>query len=148
MSDYTHVTLKERAMSATMAATERKYYAVNSNPPREVCYKVYKRQQMERAICSAFVRSCLKAGYTLSVHNGEEFVISNSKSYKAVMAELFSTDEEYIYVRNHAGERIGWVFCVYGNDGYDVFSDYTTGLEALGLMTKANEVSDRLSERP
>src|SRR5437016_5766558 len=56
--------------------------------------EVVKRRKMERAVCSALVKAGLEAGYGIGVYNGEETVIKNSTSYKAIMAELFSVDEE------------------------------------------------------
>jgi hypothetical protein len=45
---------------------------------------------------------------------------------------LMSTDEDYLMVYEPGKkERLGWIHLVYGNDGYDVVSDYTTNLEAL-----------------
>jgi len=124
------------------------YYAINSNPKREVCYSVYKRQHAEYAVISAFVKAALYAGHTLGVFDGEEVVLEHSKSYKKVMAAIMSTDDDYIFVYPvgaTSGPRIGWVRCIYGNDGPDVISDYSVGLEYL--MGKANEVSDRLYSR-
>jgi hypothetical protein len=139
------------------------WYAKNSNPKREVCEKVGKRQAAEWAIVSAFVKTALKAGHTLGVFDGEEVVLKHSSSYKAVMAAIMSTDDDYIFVYPvgaTTGPRIGWVRLIYGNSGWDVISDYTTNLGAeewedgkgvkrpgLNLMWKADEVSDRLSAR-
>lgn len=131
-----------------MVASTKVWYAKNSNPPREVCPKVGKRQAAEWAVVSAFVRTALKAGHTLGVYDGEEVVLKHSSSYKAVMAAIMSTDDDYIFVYPvgaTSGPRMGWVRLIYGNDGPDVISDYTTNLEHL--MAKANEVSDRLYDK-
>ena len=104
---------------------------------------VVRRQRMERAVISALVKAGLEAGYTLGVHDGEEVVLNRSTSYKAVMAAIMSVDEEHIvFYSAETGKRVGWVFLVYGNDGWDVISDYTTNLEAI--MERPNKVSDRL----
>ena len=40
------------------------------------------------------------------------------------------TDDDYLFVyKAGQSERFGWVRFVYGNDGYDVISDYTINLE-------------------
>src|SRR5205085_154139 len=81
--------------------------------------EVVKRRKMERAICSALVKAGLEADYGIGVYNGEETVIKNSTSYKAIMAELFSVDEETLLFWKD-GKKAGHVFLVYGNDGWDV----------------------------
>jgi hypothetical protein len=150
----------------TTTRQPRKWYAINSNPPREVCPKVGRRQKAEYAVISAFVKSALAhGGLTLGVFDGEEHVVKYSDSYKAIMGAIMSVDDEYIMVyekpanygpASKSGKRIGWVRLVYGNDGPDVISDYTTNLgdgefcddksKALNLMAKADEVSNRLYE--
>ena len=105
--------------------------------------EIVRRQRMERAVISALVKAGLEAGYSIGVHNGEELVLNRSTSYKAVMAAIMSVDEEHIFFFNaETGKRVGWVFLVYGNDGWDVICDYTTNLEAI--MKRPNKVSDRL----
>ena len=103
--------------------------------------EVVKRRKMERAVCSALVKAGLEAGYGIGVYNGEETVIKNSTSFKAIMAELFSVDEESLLFWKD-GKKAGHVFLVYGNDGWDVICDYTTNLEHI--MERPNRVSDRL----
>jgi hypothetical protein len=130
-----------------MPATKT-FYAINSNPKREVSPEVGKRQKAEYAVISAFVKTALKAGHTLGVHDGEELVLKYSSSYKAVMGAIMSVDDEYLLVypvNATSGPRMGLVQLIYGNDGPDVISDYTTNLEPL--MGKANEVSERLYDK-
>ena len=135
-----------------MMTATKVWYAINSNPKREVCPQVGKRQRAEYRVISAFVKTALKAGHTLGVFDGEELVLKHSNSYKAVMGAIMSTDDDYIFVYPvgaKSGPRIGWVRLIYGNDGPDVISDYTCNLgdddgKGLNLMGKADEVSDRL----
>lgn len=69
------------------------------------------------------------------------------------MEEAFAGDECHIFVHAKEGElieddalkSIGWVYCVFGNDGWDVISDYTTKLDGLGLMADAEKLSDHYS---
>lgn len=132
----------------TTTIKPRVYYAINSKPRRPVVYKVWRRQHAEYAVISAFVKSALEAGHTLAVHNGEEIVLDYSGSYRAIMKEIMSTDDDFLIVYPigaTSGPRMGWVRLIYGNDGPDVISDYTTNLEHL--MGKADEVSNRLYAR-
>lgn len=113
------------------------------------------RQEVERKIARAFIRSALKAGYSISVFDCEEFTLRRSTDEKAILGAMFTTDDDRLYVHIR-GSKIdsewerdphkitsyfGWVWFVYGNSGWDVISDYTTNLEPL--MADANKVSDR-----
>lgn len=119
------------------------FYAINSNPPREVDPAVYRRQVTEMRIIRAFVRAALKAGYAVGVHNGEEEFGPFDKLNK-VLKETMSVDDEHLTVYKD-GKKVGWVYLVYGNDGYDVVSDYTVNLDHL--MAEADQVADREERR-
>src|SRR5438093_779989 len=126
-----------RRVEAKQSRDQEDKAMIASTPAPEVV----KRRKMERAVCSALVKAGLEAGYGIGVYNGEETVIRNSTSYKAIMAELFSVDEESLLFWKD-GKKAGHVFLVYGNDGWDVICDYTTNLEHI--MERPNRVSDRL----
>ena len=38
---------------------------------------------------------------------------------------------------------LGWVWFVYGNDGYDVISDYTANEKIEALMVNVNKLADK-----
>ena len=63
-----------------------------------------------------------------------------SNKAKVVLDAMFAADEDYLLVHKD-GRQIGWVYFVYGNDGWDVVSDYTVNLE--DLMKGANELADK-----
>lgn len=102
---------------------------------------VEKRRKMERAVVSRFLRDAIKAGYTVSVCDGEAWVLKKSAKVREIMAAMFSVDEETLGIWQ-GDKKVGNVFLVYGNDGWDVINDYHTSLEHL--MAGATEVSDRL----
>lgn len=102
------------------------------------------RQEVERKIATAFIQSALKAGFLISVDNGEDETrpMSNEKS---ILSAMFQTDEDrlYTFVPKSDGSkrsRHGWVYFIYGNDGWDVISDYTVNLQPL--MAAADKISD------
>lgn len=126
------------------------------------------RQEVERKIVGQFVRDALAAGHRLAVsldrgYDTDEMLLGSSDE-AAIMEAAFAGDECHIFVQPAEGptveddnadarERIygaattiervvsiGYVYCVFGNDGYDVISDYTTNLEAL--LTEANKIAD------
>jgi hypothetical protein len=103
-----------------------------------------KRMRQEKRMASALVRACIDRGYFISVHNGEEWAIKMSRSYKAVMAELWQTDEEHLYIRDLNDKRAGCFFLVYGNSGAELIADYTDN-EACNAIW--NEVISPLADR-
>lgn len=102
---------------------------------------VLKRRRMEYSIARRFILDAVKAGYTLRVHDGQEFVTTQTKNTQDLLAAMFSVDEEHIYVYKD-GLRIGWVFFVYGNGGWDVIADNTINLEPI--MEGVSEYADSL----
>lgn len=99
------------------------------------------RQEVERKVIKALVDESLKAGYLISVYDGEEMVVKKSDQADAIMNAIMSTDEDtLLYYKPGQNTRSGWVKLIYGNDGYDVISDYTISLEHV--MGEATKVSD------
>ncbi len=102
------------------------------------------RQEVERKIATAFVKAAVNVGYAIAVDYGD----GESKrltSAKTILAEMFQGDEDRLYLYNDMqGKPIGWVYFVYGNDGWDVISDYTVNLEYL--MGPANAISKQYED--
>ena len=105
---------------------------------------VLKRRRMEYAVLRRFCLDAIAAGYTLSLHNGEDWCVKKVKTAKEVLDAAFSVDEERLYVFD-GDKRLGGVFLVYGNDGYDVICDYHTSLEPL-MEKGTHQLEDRLAE--
>jgi len=91
--------------------------------------QIARRQAIERTIARRVIMDALKAGYTLSVNDGEEVTVRESVDGKAVLAALMTTDEDYLIL--HKDGKAGWVRFVYGNDGWDVINDYTVSIEPV-----------------
>lgn len=99
------------------------------------------RQQIERSIATTFVRSVLAAGYTMTVDygDGESEPLSTEK---AALAAMFLGDDDRVYI--YRGKHcIGWAWFVYGNDGWDVLSDYTVNLDDLKLMAETEKAIEK-----
>ncbi len=109
------------------------------------------RQLIERRILLSVVRECLRLGYALNVDNGgDDFELpAPTTDRKTIMAACIAADEDrlYVYQPRREGDKVleqwkclGWVLFVYGNDGFDVISDFTTNLGvALGPATALAE---------
>jgi hypothetical protein len=104
------------------------------------------RQFVERQIATAFIESAIAAGHDISVHNGEEVVLWNSKDPEAIMGAMMTTDDDHLYVDARRDEHgrlnglLGEVVLIYGNGGYDVIADYHTSLEPF--MASADRLAD------
>lgn len=107
---------------------------------RELHPEVKKRQRIERAVIRAFVKAALTDKCEISVYDGEQYPLKRSNSESEIMKAIMSTDEDRLNVWKD-GKQIGWVFLVYGNDGWDVINDYTVSLEYL--MAEVTKISDR-----
>ena len=55
------------------------------------------RQEVERKIAEAFVKSALVAGYRISVDNGED-VTNPLRSARTILSHMFLTDQDRLYV--------------------------------------------------
>jgi hypothetical protein len=108
----------------------------------EVSPAVTRRQKVERSIVSRAVSDLLAAGYTLAVSQGDERPEPATTHKATIMKQLGNCDEDRLLVYQptrvppaHATGRefapFGWVFLVYGNDGWDVLADFTGNLESV-----------------
>ena len=91
---------------------------------------VQQRIAIEKRILRHVVEQFLQRGFLLSVYDGEEYTVKKSDNKEAILAALMTTDEDMIQVWGKGAVRPrGSVQFVYGNDGWDVISDYHTALE-------------------
>lgn len=120
------------------------------------------RQKVEREILTAFVQDSLSAGYRLAVslekgYDTDEMLLG-SRDEAAILEAALAGDECHIFVQSADGPVLdnglvlseGWVYFVYGNDGYDVISDYLISPEPpeleTQLMTRANAISESYAD--
>lgn len=105
---------------------------------------------VERAIIRKLVKTVLErsdAQYSISVSDGEEWPVVRSRSLAAVMAEIGACDEERIAIRKGTtsdAERVGSVYLVYGNGGWDVLADNSVSDLMSELMKPAEDLADTL----
>lgn len=93
----------------------------------------------EGRVVGRLVKHALASGYTVSVNDGEEWVVKKSTKQKEIIDACYSTDEDVLLFRKD-GAYMGRVMLVYGNCGYDVISDYgapdEAALEAFSAWMK------------
>lgn len=104
------------------------------------------RQRVERRIVKTIVRDALKAGYTIDVYDGETITLRRSKTSTAILAHLFTTDEDCLHLRNAADAKyVGMIYFVYGNDdGENVVCDHSVNPAITDVLARALELSERL----
>src|SRR5579864_7595014 len=100
--------------------------AHSSDPQPGKC-AVCDRLEVEEAVARFVVASALKAGYRVSVHDSEEVTLKESDYGPTILRAMFTSDDDRLYLHK-PGQPIEWVWFVYGNGGWDVICDYTTGL--------------------
>lgn len=107
---------------------------------------VKQRQAIEKRIVKHAVSDLLKAGYFLGVNDGEVETITRSNDKAAILAAMFTTDQDWlmVYESANAPSRFGWISFVYGNDGWDVMSDYTTNLD--DVLKSTDELSQGIGD--
>ena len=109
--------------------------------------KAKERQRLERKIIRCALNSIVAEGYSVRIHNGEDYVGEvKSRDVKKLMTQIMSTDEDTIDVYHPANPngRFGWVHLVYGNDGHDVIQDHSTNL--TDVLEAATKMADREAE--
>jgi len=105
--------------------------------------------RIEREIVSAIIQNALDLNYTVIHHNGDEVTVmahpdeNRARDFHKMMDEIRQCDEERLIFRNADGQRVGSVFLVYGNDGYDVINDHTDNDEMDRILEKANKLADK-----
>lgn len=101
------------------------------------------RQKIERRIAKAAVTALIEAGFTVSVNDGGETVLTDSIDAKAIEAAMFSTEEDHLHVTRVSDGLRGWVLFIYGNDGWDVIADHTVNIEEV--LQPATDLADKIA---
>jgi hypothetical protein len=124
--------------------------AIERHGSRADCRELCQRLETEEKIVKKLIKRALDSEYYITVNDGEEDVVIKSRDYPKIIDAVFSTDEDYLsfYKAADADDRVGIVYLVYGNDGFDVISDYASSdLDAFEVwMTPVNEYADKFDK--
>lgn len=145
----TITTAQETTVTTTTDRTGFDEAIRNAETPdhRNFSKPLAKRIKLERQVATALVREGLKHGLTVSVHDSEEWALKGSTSEREIMLALFSTDSDTVRFRDAAGNRAGDFVLIYGNDGYDVISDYTITDTSEAIYGALRPLLDRLENQ-
>ena len=93
----------------------------------------------ERGVATRLVAAALAAGYTVSVYDGEEYTVKRSRKARQILAALASTEEDWLVIRNSAGDRLGSIRLIWDNDptGEELIADHTDKPEIEALANAA-----------
>lgn len=101
-------------------------------PLAEMDAQIRDRRSIEQRIVIRVVEDLLAAGFKFSLNNGgDELEFKDSTDKALIFSNMMETDEDKLHVKKDGLDfRVyGWIQFIYGNDGYDVISDYATILE-------------------
>ena len=74
----------------------------------------------------SLVNAAIKAGYLVSVFDGEEFAVKRSANRKDIFAAIESVEEAQLRIRSSDGEYIGWALVTaYGVADEETVVDYS-----------------------
>ncbi len=125
-----------------------------------MAYTVERRKEIEKEIAVAILTEALKTpNIMVCIDNGEgadsvSFGFGIGATVDNIVAQMFQTDEEHLffYVPTPGGplskKQLGWVQLVYGNDGWDVISDYTANEFMETTLKPAYVLSNKYEQIP
>jgi hypothetical protein len=68
----------------------------------------------------------------LAINSGDDADDYAGRNRTKLVSACLGVDDCRVYLMNADGKTAnGWVYLVYGNDGWDLISDYTTNLEDM-----------------
>lgn len=101
-------------------------------------------RKLENTIIRVFIREALQRGHTITVTTYDEDELTCSSQINKIVDALRATD--YDNLRVHDGDKyIGGMLLVWGNDPWEVISDYSVSIEDMvePAMEKSREIEMR-----
>lgn len=98
-------------------------------------------RKLENTIIRVFIREALQRGHTITVTTDDGDELTRSNQINKIVDALRSTD--YDSLRVHNGDKyIGGMLLVWGNDPWEVISDYSISVEEMvePAMEKSREI--------
>jgi hypothetical protein len=99
------------------------------------------RARIELRIVNQIIATAAEKGYRLKVR---EYEVDGTTEYD-VKTAVFDLDLATLLVYD-GHKRIGTVLLVFGNDGYDVISDYSDSTKIEAFLADANKLADDILE--
>jgi len=96
------------------------------------------RAMLELAIVDALWDAAAKAGYWFELCDDREAPTDTREAFKTALFDLDAVGLDVYEGRDCRG----WVYLIFGNDGWDLISNYSTSLESF--LTPVREVESLL----
>ena len=93
----------------------------------------------EQAVARRLVKTALKMGYQVSVHDGGSKWSPKFTTFGAAWAWLGEMDEDQILLFDASDNRVGWIFLGWGNepDGSELIADHTSNAAIHAVVDAA-----------
>jgi len=99
------------------------------------------RARVELRIVHSLIKEAKKRDLTLAI---VDYTPADMEPYGGdLKTALFDLDEAFVVVRKN-GVYTGWIQLIFGNDGYDLVSDYSINPTVEDLLKPVNELADSL----
>lgn len=120
---------------------------VSDKPTKGNKMTVVERQKIEKKIARKVLECLFAAGFEIVLNNGGDEDEKPEQNADDFLKEMFATDEEriYCYTTGESRKYAGFVWFVYGNDGYDVIADYSLKIEQF--LQPAIDLSDSIADQ-
>ena len=89
----------------------------------------------EARIARRLISEIMAEGYSISVFDGEETTLKQSRDFSQILAAMGTTGSDVILARDKAGDCVARFLLMYGNaeDGSELFADYSANDIAEGI---------------
>lgn len=102
------------------------------------------RQKIEREIAKAIITSALEEGYSITVCDGEEDVLEKCFNEEAILAHMFTTEENTLWLNHPKLEKpSGFVNLFYGKEGHDVIQECSESI--VFVLRRSRALADTLA---
>lgn len=140
--DMTEVTDDEGVIHRSFEPVNNLCHPHQKSPTSQRC-ETCERMLGERMVARVCIADLLDHDYAISVNDGEETTLKVSTDQDAILAAMFSTDQDFLLTHKKLQDRAGFhanhtsfVRFIYGNRPSEVINDYGTSLEeALTVRT-------------
>lgn len=106
-----------------------------------------KRIKTEGKIAAALIDALLAEGAVLHLnddsHGNGDWTVNGSTDKAETIQAMFTTDGDLLEAHDASGKGLGWFMFIYGNDGYDVISDYSANEFCERVWKTIEPVIDR-----
>lgn len=110
-------------MTITLSETDKQILARHSPSVRG-------RALIELQVVDALIKAAKDASYRLEI-DASKLSLPRRVSDDTFKLALFDLDGDCIVVVDRTPQSLGWIRLVFGNNGWDLISDYSTNLETF-----------------